>query len=342
MDGKQKMQSLYFAGRSRIEFIERDLPELGPGEVLVKTAVSALCGSEMGCYRSEVGQMKQSGNPGHEAAGTVCAAAADVTFPAVGQRVGLSAIAGCSRCEFCRRGEYTWCHHYRFYNNMHSEYIRIAANACHPLPEWLDWKSAVLISGDGLGVPWHSAGKILQSAPDLTLAVFGVGPIGLGTVLLQSHSGRRVIAVDRSEERLEIARSLGAWLTLNPSRDNLEEEIRARTGGEGADVCFEAAGRPETARMCFRCVRTGGQVIFNGEQGEVPFSVSEDFIRRDISATGSWFYHFHEFSNMLEAVRNGFPAGNLVSHVLPFASAPEAYALFAAGKTAKVLLSYEK
>lgn len=138
MDGKQKMQSLYFAGRSRIEFIERDLPELGPGEVLVKTAVSALCGSEMGCYRSEVGQMKQSGNPGHEAAGTVCAAAADVTFPAVGQRVGLSAIAGCSRCEFCRRGEYTWCHHYRFYNNMHSEYIRIAANACHPLPDWLD------------------------------------------------------------------------------------------------------------------------------------------------------------------------------------------------------------
>ena len=69
----------------------------------------------------------------------------------------------------------------------------------------------------------------------------------------------------------------------------MPEAVRRLTGDRGADVCIEAAGRPETARQCFRAVRTAGTVVFNGEQPEVELSPSADFIRRDITAVGSWY-----------------------------------------------------
>lgn len=331
------MRTLQFFDRNQVRIVETSIPTPGPGEVIIKTAVSAICGSEMGAFRA--GRGEAPGNPGHEAAGTVYAIAPDVTTLAVGQRVGLSAIAGCGQCEFCKQGIYTWCPGMKFYDSMHSEYIRVAANACHVFPDDIDWETGVLIAGDGLGVAWHSSTKIADSKAQ-TVAIFGAGPIGLGNAFLQHHFGRRIIITDISETRLDMARSLGADFTFNPTTSDTVDEIRKSTGGKGADVCIEAAGRPETAMMCFNAVKTGGQVIFNGEQNAIPVSVSRDFIRRDITATGSWFYHFHEYNDMLRQVRQGFPVRRLVSHVFPFTSAQEAYDLFAAGKTAKVLLSY--
>ncbi len=330
------MRIARYAGESTIQVVEGPDPIPGPGEVLVETAVSAICGSELHAYRGAA----QSGNGGHEAVGTIVGLGAGVDRLKTGQRVGVSCITGCGQCAYCRKGQYTYCPQVKFYGNMHAERFLASAIACHPLPEDLPWEAGVLLSGDGLGVPYHTSRKI--TSPEIqTVAVLGVGPIGLGNVLVQAHLGRRVIAVDLSPYRLELARRLGASDVVNASEEDTVSRLRALTYGIGPDVCIEAAGQPETAMACFKAVRTAGMVMFNGEQGALPISPSDQFIRRDITAAGSWFYHFSEFPQMLALYRNGLRLLDLISHCFPFPDADSAYRQFASRQSGKVLLSYQ-
>ncbi|OQA88242.1 MAG: Sorbitol dehydrogenase [Lentisphaerae bacterium ADurb.Bin242] len=332
------MHNLEMRGNGVAGFIEVPEPIPGPGEVVVKTAASAICGSEMGPYRTTG---KPGGNSGHEAAGIVAALGTGDISLKIGQRVGVSAVAGCGNagCPQCAAGRYTWCENRKGYSNMHAEKFLIAANACHALPDDLPWDAAVLICGDGLGVPYHTSTKIPADAR--TIAVFGAGPIGLGNILMQRYLGRTLIAVDKSAFRLNQAKRLGAEYVMNPDECDVIQEVKKITGG-GADVCIEAAGRPETAFNCFAAVRTGGTVIFNGEQPAIPLSPSEHFIRRDITAVGAWFYHFCEYDQMLELWRKGLKMTDLISDHRKYADAPQAFKDFSAGKTAKVILEYEE
>ena len=323
-------------GKSRVSVVQRPEPSPGPGEVVVETAISALCGSELPSYR---GTGEQPGNGGHEAVGTVVEMGKGAAGLERGQRVGVSAIAGCGRCGFCKKGQFTWCADRRFYGNMHAERFVASASACYPLPDDVSWEAGVLITGDGLGLPHHTASKI--ASPEVrTVAVFGVGPVGLGNVLMQRHLGRRVIGVDIVPDRLEWARKLGAREVVNAGETPAAERVRALTGGAGADVCIEAAGRPETALACFDAVRTAGTVVFNGEQGAIPISPSDHFIRRDITAVGTWYYHFSEIGRVLGLSRAGLAATDLISHRFPFLEAADAYARFSSGRSGKVILSY--
>lgn len=330
------MKTLQLAGNSTIHLIDAPDPVPGPGEVVVRTAVSAICGSELHTYR---GAGQPTGNSGHEAVGTVAALGEEVSGLRIGQRVGASAIAGCGQCDYCAQGQYTWCPDRRFYGSMHAQAFLAAARACYPLPDDVPWEAAVLLTGDGLGVPYHTSLKI--AAPEIqTVAVFGVGPIGLGNVLLQSYLGRRVIAVDLASERLALARQLGTVDVVDAGAGDAVQQVRALTGGAGADVCIEASGSQQGALDCFAAVRTAGTVVFNGEQGTLPLSPSQHFIRRDVTAVGSWFYHFGETPAMIELYRGGLPVLDLVTHRFPYTQVGEAYALFAARKTAKVELDW--
>ena len=322
-------------GNSEVVIEDAPKPKPGRGEVLIQTVASALCGSEMKSYRNAG---VASGNSGHEAAGLVAELGEGVATPSVGQRVGASAIAGCGSCDYCQQGQYTWCDNFRFYGNMHAQYFIVPALACHVLPDDVPWDVGVLITGDGLGVPYHTSKKI-SSEEMRTVAVFGLGPVGLGNVLLQTHLGSRVIGVDRAPQRLNLARQLGAEAVA--ADENVASSIRANTDGKGGDVCIEAAGSPVTARLCFACVRKGGVVVFNGEQGPLELSPSEDFIRRDITAVGSWFYHFSEFPEMLALYRSGLPVASLVTHRFPLERIADAYRAMAEGQSGKVIIEYE-
>ena len=108
------MKIVRLAGDSVVHLVEAPDPVPGPGEVVVQTAVSALCGSEMHAYR---GEGQAAGNAGHEAVGTVVALGEGVTGLSVGERVGASAIAGCGACAYCAQGQYTWCPDRRFYGS---------------------------------------------------------------------------------------------------------------------------------------------------------------------------------------------------------------------------------
>lgn len=327
------MRALRLEGNRVVTVVDVPEPNPSSGEVVVETVASALCGSEFSAYRREEGS---AGNSGHEAAGILVQLGAGVTDLKIGQRVGLSAVVGCGQCADCQAGRYTWCGEYRVYSNMHAERIVIPARGCHPLPDDVDWDVGVLITGDGLGVPYHTSTKM---RPDVeTVAIFGVGPVGLGNTLMQSFLGREVIAVDVTPMRLEMARNLGAAHAINALEQDPLAQVLELTSGRGVDVCIEAAGRPETLKQCFAAVRSGGQVLMNGEQGSVELSPSNHFIRRDITATGSWFYHFSEYSEMLALYRNGLRVADLVTHRFRLSDSAAAFQAFDAGHTGKVLI----
>ena len=128
------MKRLHFLGNGRLEFF--DVPDLtpGPGEVVVNTAATVLCGSEMHAFK---GPGIDGGNGGHEGAGVILKVGEGVTNVKVGMRVGLSPIAPCTdpACPYCTTGRYTWCRHFRFYGNFHSEQILESALAVQPLPD---------------------------------------------------------------------------------------------------------------------------------------------------------------------------------------------------------------
>ena len=332
------MRSLKLEGEGRCRLVEVPDPVPGPGQVVIRTTASALCGSELKPYR---GAGVAAGNSGHEAMGRVEALGDGVEGLRLGDRVGVSAIAGCGQpdCDACRQGQSTWCPHFRFTGGMHAERFVTWATGCLPLPADVPDDAGVLVSGDGFGVPYHTSRKL--TSPEVRrVAVFGLGPIGLGQVLLQSYLGREVMAIDVNPDRLGLAERLGAAVRIAAREQDPVAAVRAATGGRGADVAIEAAGVPETARQCFRAVRTGGMVVFNGEQPAVELSPSDDFIRRDVQAVGAWFFQVGEFTEMVRLYRAGCDVTRLITHRYAFEDAPEAFAAFAAGRTGKVLLTY--
>lgn len=324
-------------GDSRIEIVDAADPQPGPGQVLIRTAVSAICGSELKAYRTTGAG---PGNGGHEAAGIVVGLGEGVTGLALGDRVGVSAISGCGVCGQCLAGRFTWCPDRAYTPDMHAELFVTPALGCHVLPGDVGWDDAVLITGDGLGVPFHTSQRL--SRYDIaTVAVFGLGPVGLGAVLLQAALGRRVVGVDLSRDRLRLAEGIGAAATIEVTADlDVPQAVRAAFGGDGPDLCVEAAGSPVTAQACFDSVRTGGVVAFNGEQGPVSLSPSEDFIRRDITALGSWFYHFSEYPAMLALLRDGLAVSSLITHHYDVENAAAAFETMAGSTSGKVLLTY--
>ena len=327
------MKLLEFTGQATSRLIEADAPAPGPGDVLIQTARSAICGSEMKAYR---GAGMAGGNGGHEAVGTVVELGDGVAGLALGQRVGVSAVVGCGDCAECARGRYTWCHSAESRSRMHAEQFVIPARCCSILPDDLPWEPATLLTGDGLGVPWHTAKKI-DRADIETIVVMGLGPIGLGNVLLQTHLGRRVIGVDIIDYRIDFARQLGADASIKAD-ETLIEQLMDFTDGRGADVVIDCAGQRASVANSFLAVRRGGTVVFNGESNEEMLAPSRDFNRREIWAVGCWYYFMSEVPEMIALWRGGLDVTRMITHRFPLDEAPAAFELFERGLTGKALL----
>ena len=207
------MKLLEFTGQATSRLIEADAPAPQPGEVLIQTARSAICGSEMKAYR---GAGMAGGNSGHEAVGTVielgdgCGRPARLASASASARLSAVAIAPNARAVATPGA--TRPSRARACTPSNLSYPPAAAAFC---PMICPGSRRRLLTGDGLGVPWHTAKKI-DRADIETIVVMGLGPIGLGNVLLQAHLGRRVIGVDH--HRLPHRLSPNSWARTPASR----------------------------------------------------------------------------------------------------------------------------
>jgi threonine dehydrogenase-like Zn-dependent dehydrogenase len=210
----------------------------------------------------------------------------------------------------------------------------VPAHTLVKLPDSLSFKTGAAIScGTGTA---YGALKRLDLAGDETIAIFGQGPVGLSATQLAKAMGARVIALDISEERLELARQFGADYMIDPGKNDVVEAIRDFTHGEGAHKSLDCSSSSEARRAAIQCVRTWGTVCFVGEGGDVTIDVSNDMLRRQVTVVGSWTFSKNGQADCAEFIsERKIDVDALFTHEFKLEDADAAYKLFDTQTTGK-------
>lgn len=318
------VKSLICEGGGRVSVAEVPDPEPRHGEALVRIEASAVCGSERGTLMDGA-----DGNTGHEACGIVVDPGLS-TFQA-GDRVGLSAVVGCGVCDRCIAGQELYCRAgATAIGGWHGEYAAVAASALRALPTGAGAGDGALITGDALGVPARGLHRA-PSAPGDRVLVIGLGPIGLGHVLVRAFAGAEVVAIEPSEYRRELALQLGATAVYPPGTDI---DFRPR-------LVVECSGRPACIEQAFAVVEDGGTVLQSGGcSTEIPIHPSKTFIRREITYTGSWYYATEDYQDMCDLWTNGLPLARMCTHEVAATDAQTAITDFLGGNSGKILIRW--
>lgn len=262
-------------GPIRIE--EVDTPVPGSGEVLVKVEACGVCHSDLhlaeGGWDMLRGITKVPLIGGHEIAGVVAALGEGVTELKIGDRVGVPWLHWtCGQCEYCRSGRETLCGKQKItgctVDGGFAEYVKAPASHTAKLPGNLRPEEAAPLLCAGLTV--YKALKNAGVAEGQRVAVFGVGGLGHMAVQIARAMGAQVCAIDVSDDKLALAKSLGAEMTVNAATEQVPKQVRAFGGAHVALVTSASAAAYETA---LRCLRKGGTLAVAGMPNE-PFKVS--------------------------------------------------------------------
>jgi L-iditol 2-dehydrogenase len=326
------MRTVQLLGNAKVRVREIPTPQPPKGTVLVQVMASGVCKSEFGAYR---GKQKKESNEGHEVAGIIVDARGSRRWRN-GDRVGVHAVWGCGRCTWCNAGKYTYCPDRLIMERGHSQFVLAPDHAICRLPEDCPYDVGVLLTGCTMGHAFHCQ-NLLRSEPGEFVMVVGLGPTGLSQTLMQSWVGAEVIAVDVIEERLTLARELGAAHTVSSKNLDPVAAVKEITRGRLANRAIECVGQPDAIELALKCVGPGGRVLCSGEQGIVPIAINNDLIRRDITLLGTWYYHYCEYPSLVESFNSGLSPGKLITHRFKLGDAASAFREYEAGHTGKII-----
>jgi L-iditol 2-dehydrogenase len=262
------MMAAVLYGKEHLQVEPVAVPKIDTGDILVRVRVALTCGTDVKVFRRgyHARMIVPPAVFGHELAGDIVAVGEDVANFSVGQRVVAANSAPCEECYFCKRGLQNLCEDLLFNNGAYAEYIRIPARIVerntYLIPKHVGYHDAALVE------PLACVVRGLEETAPLkgdTVAVIGLGPIGLMFVKLAKLYGCRVIAVGRRKTQLDRAAALGAdELIVGADSSNPVAQVRELTRGRGADVAIEAVGKPQTWEWAVNMVRRGGTVNFFG------------------------------------------------------------------------------
>jgi propanol-preferring alcohol dehydrogenase len=331
------MKRAVFRGSGRITLEEVATPEPGRGELLVRVHGCAICGSDRRSW-----ELGSAVTPGHEIAGTVAAAGADVTIP-VGSAGAVFLVAFCGRCAMCRSGNRGACLDKEAMlgfdrDGGFAEYVSVPERCFLPVDSRLDLDAAAMLL-DATGTAMHALRRLgcVETPPESAL-VMGAGPVGLGCVLaLRAVGVADVVAVDVVPFRLDLARRLGARSVTGG--DAATDSVRALLS-DGPPVVVEASGNPLAQRQALDLLAPGGRMATVGHSS-VPMELwtSRDLIQREKTLLGSEYFDTGEWVYNERLVLDGkLVPSRLITHKLPLDEIEDAYRLFWSGETGKVLV----
>jgi len=264
------MKALLLTSYRNLQMAEVPTPEVGAEELLVRVAACGICGSDIHGYDGSSGRRIPPLVMGHEAAGVVEAAGSGVKNFSRGERVTFDSTVYCGECRNCRRGDVNLCDRRQVLGvscgdyrraGAFAEFVAVPARICYRLPENLEFAEAAML--EAVAVAIHAV-KLGQVAASDTALVIGAGTIGILTLqALRSAGCQRVLVTDVDEQRLAMARQLGAAEVLL-SDAALQEKILRLTGGQGVDVALEAVGQNETVAAAIEAARKGGTAVLIG------------------------------------------------------------------------------
>jgi threonine dehydrogenase-like Zn-dependent dehydrogenase len=307
----------------------RDLPEPTPnaGEVLLKTRIIGLCGTDLSTYRGKNPLVSYPRIPGHEIAATVVAVGKDVPREFTpGLDVTAYPNTSCGRCASCLRGRMNAC--------KFNETFGVQRDGAMKNFFTLPWQKLVRSAGlslrelsvvEPLAVGFHAAARGRVEPAD-TVAVIGVGMVGLGAIASASSRGARAIAIDLDERKLDLARRAGATHSIQSKSQDVHSELLRLTENHGPDVVIEAVGLPDTYRLAIDEVAHTGRVVYIGWAKEPISFDTKLFVHKELDILGSRNY-LDEFPGVIDLLQTGrFPVEATISRTVPLSDAGDALA----------------
>ena len=304
------MKAAVLRGANRtLEVMEVPTPSPGPGEVLVRVVGCGMCHTDLHYLDHGVKTFKEP--PiilGHEAAGTVEKLGDGSGDVAEGDRVLIPAVLSCGTCRYCRRGRENICDNLVMLgNNMdgaYAEFVVVPAAQLIAVPASIPLERASIIA-DAVSTPYHAVKHRGRVQPGDIVAVVGCGGVGLNVVQCATLAGARVIAIDVNEQRLDIARTLGAVETVNPNEvERIDRHVRKLTDG-GVDVAFEAIGNPKTMRVAFSLLRRGGRLCVIGYSADEVTLSAAKLMYFELEVVGSLGCGAGEYPEIIGLVEAG-------------------------------------
>lgn len=287
-------------------------PATQPGHLKVKVAWCGICGSDVGEYKRGTMAADADGNPvpivmGHEFSGTVVEVGEGVEGWKIGDRLIAQAHMVCYKCEYCRRGEYTYCVEHQLMgvngaNGGFAEYVYPDAYFCHHLPDTLSDEHAALV--EPICVGFHAL-AVSDFRPGMNAAVLGAGPIGLGTIAsLRAAGANKIFAVVRKSIRQEYARKLGADYIIDPTEVDAAEEIKRLTGGIGVNVSYETFGVDLGIDIGLACLRRGGTCTVLSLRKDRASYVAFPLVSDELHLVGANMYSHSDFETVIKLLND--------------------------------------
>ena len=339
------MKAVQIVNPSEMKVVELEKPTVGAGEVLVRIKYVGFCGSDLNTFLGRNPMVKLPVIPGHEVGAVIEEVGPNV--PAgfeKGMNVTLNPYTNCGKCASCRNGRVNACEHNETLgvqrNGAMCEYIALPWSKiipAHRIPP----RDCALI--EPMSVGFHAVSRAQVTDIDIVM-VIGCGMIGMGAIVRSALRGATVIAVDLDDEKLELAKRIGAHHTINSMTENVHECLTKITEGLGPDVVIEAVGSPATYVMAVNEVGFTGRVVCIGyAKSEVSFQ-TKYFVQKELDIRGSRNALPTDFRAVIRYMEQGTcPKNELISKVVKPEAAIQAMKEWAAapGKVFRILVEFD-
>ena len=344
------MRAVLFPGDSKVEIVELPTPVPGPGEVLIRNRASAICRSDMGLYTGQSNIVGGDGAgtgqivPGHEAAGEIAAVGANVTHLKVGDRVAVHLAFGCGSCDHCKSGYTMLCPTWKCMgfdvNGGNAEYMIAPASNALLLPDELSFAAGAIMT-DMIGSQYSLQTRMGVSGA-ATVAVIGLGPMGLAAIMVAAGLGATCYAVDIIESRLQHAEILGASKSINAKTEDVDAVIKSFTNGQGVSVSIDCSGSPAGQNSALDIVAKLGSTAFVGESRATEINPSDQIIRKLLKVYGGWYFALNEWGAIVDfVVRQKVPVEAMITHRYSLDEAADAFASFNRRETEKSVFIWD-
>ena len=331
------MKALMIERPGKMELKDIPIPEYGIDDVFIKVGYCGICGSDIEAFDGTRPEpyIRYPVVLGHEFSGIVEKCGANVKTIMPGDRVTVKPCKHCGMCKYCRRGETNFCLTIRgelhseigyTINGGFSEYVVAPERQVYKIPDSLSLELAALVE-PGACV-WYGLVRTCPVPAD-TVAVIGPGTLGLLAVsFYQSFHPSKIILIGTREERNELGRKLGATDTINIQKQTPVKILRELTNGEGPDIVFESAGKPEAVRLALEAVRVGGRVALAGVAGKgKKIDIDSDyFIFKGAKVTGVFGYTTDTFTKSIEMLNaKSSDIRKIITHIWTLRDYQEAF-----------------
>ena len=288
------MKAMLLDNYKHLSMVDMPRPEVGPRDLLVAVKACGICGSDIHGYDGSSGRRIPPLVMGHEAAGVIVEVGEEVERFGEGDRVAMDSTVSCGHCEYCRGGHINLCKNRQVLgvscnefrrHGAFAEYVVIPENIAYKLPDAVGFVDAAMIEAVSIAV--HAANRTPKKLGGSAVVV-GSGMIGLLCIQAIKLAGfTQVFAVDLDDDRLALAKELGATHTLNAAAGDLPATIAKLNGGEGCDVALEVVGATAPIKTAIESTRRGGAITLVGNISPLVEMPLQSIVTRELTIAGS-------------------------------------------------------